>query len=77
MVMARPDIHVDDIAEARRRLTDAEAEYQRAQSEVYVTRDIRDSAMVEAHRAGVSSSEISQLVGDIGQPNVVRPAAEP
>lgn len=60
------------LEETRRRLVEAEAEYQRARSEDYVTRLIRDSAIVEAHRAGMSSSEISELVGDIGQPNVVR-----
>ncbi len=37
-----------------------------------MTRLIRDAAIVEAHRAGLSSREISELVGDIGQPNVVR-----
>lgn len=60
------------LEQTRRRLVEAEAEYQRARSEDYVTRLIRDSAIVEAHRAGMSSSEISELVGDIGQPNVVR-----
>jgi hypothetical protein len=56
----------------RRRLEEAEAEYQRARSEDYVTRLVRESAIVEAHRAGLSSREISDLVGDIGQANVVR-----
>lgn len=51
---------------------EAEAEYQRSRSEDYVTRLIRDAAIVDAHRAGLSSREISELVGDIGQPNVVR-----
>ncbi len=51
---------------------EAEAEYSRTRSEDYVTRLIRDSDIVEAHRAGLSSSDISELVGDIGQPNVVR-----
>ncbi len=37
-----------------------------------MNRLIRDSTIVEAHRAGLSSREISELVGDIGQPNVVR-----
>ena len=58
--------------EARRRLLEAEAEYQRARAHEYITRLIRDSAIVEAHRAGLSSREISELIGDIGQPNVVR-----
>jgi hypothetical protein len=56
----------------RERLVEAEAEYRRARSEDYVARVIRDAAIVEAHRAGMSSSEISALIGDIGQPNVVR-----
>ena len=57
---------------ARHRLEEAEQEYNRARSEDYVTRQVRDSEIVEAHRAGLSSREISELVGDIGQPNVVR-----
>ncbi len=57
---------------ARQRLEEAEAEYKRARSEDYITRQVRDSVIVEAHRAGLSSREISELVGDIGQPNVVR-----
>jgi hypothetical protein len=60
------------IEDARRHLLDAETEYQHARTGDYVARLIRDSAMVEAHRAGLSSREISELVGDIGQPNVVR-----
>lgn len=70
--MSGPPPQVTDVADARRRLVEAEAEYQRARSEDYVTRLIRDSAIVDAHRAGLSSREISELVGDIGQPNVVR-----
>lgn len=50
----------------------AEEEYQRARIDDYVTRLVRDSAIVEAHRLGMSSREISSLIGDIGQPNVVR-----
>lgn len=57
---------------ARHRLKEAEAAYNRARAEDYVARQIRDSQIVEAHRAGLSSREISELVGDIGQPNVVR-----
>jgi hypothetical protein len=60
------------VQEARRHLLEAETEYQQARAGDYVARLIRDSAMVEAHRAGLSSREISELVGDIGQPNVVR-----
>jgi hypothetical protein len=58
--------------QATKALLEAEAEYQRAREDDYVTRLIRDAAMVEAHRAGLSSREISDLLGGIGQPNVVR-----
>jgi len=61
-----------DIDAARRRLLEAETEYQRARQDDYVARLIRDAAIVEAHRAGMSSRDISLAVGDIGQPNVVR-----
>jgi hypothetical protein len=57
---------------ARQRLIEAEIEYQNARAGDYVALRIRDAAMVEAHRSGLSSREISELVGDIGQPNVVR-----
>lgn len=57
---------------ARRHLVEAEQAYQRARVDDYVTRSVRDSVIVEAHRLGLSSREISALVGDIGQPNVVR-----
>ena len=57
---------------AKAKLLEAEREYQRARTDVYLTRLVRDSAMVEAHRAGLSSREISDLLGGIGQPNVVR-----
>lgn len=58
--------------EARRLLVEAEREYQRARADDYIARLIRDSAIVDAHRSGLSSREISELAGDIGQPNVVR-----
>jgi hypothetical protein len=61
-----------ELEAARRNLIQAEEEYQRARVDDYVTRLVRDSAIVEAHRLGMSSREISALVGDIGQPNVVR-----
>lgn len=61
-----------DLERARHRLLEAEAEYQQARSEDYVARLIRDSAIVDAHRSGLTSRQISELVGDIGQPNVVR-----
>ena len=56
----------------RGRLIEAEHEYRRTRADDYVARVIRDALIVEAHRAGMSSKEISGLVGDIGQPNVVR-----
>ncbi len=60
------------LAGLRQRLVEAEQEYRRTRADDYVVRLIRDSAIVEAHRGGMSSREISDLVGDIGQPNVVR-----
>ena len=60
------------LAVRRRRVVEAEGEYRRTNADDYVVRLIRDSAIVEAHRGGMSSREISDLVGDIGQPNVVR-----
>jgi hypothetical protein len=68
----RHDRRPEELEEVRRRLVEAEAEYQRARVDNYVARQIRDAAIVDAHREGLSSREISELVGDIGQPNVVR-----
>ena len=62
----------NELDAARRHLIEAEAEYQQARIGDYVARQIRDAAMVDAHRLGLSSREISELIGDIGQPNVVR-----
>jgi hypothetical protein len=62
----------DGLDDARQTLVDAETEYRRALTDDYITRLIRDDAIVEAHRTGLSSREISEIVGDIGQPNVVR-----
>ncbi len=70
--MARSEATSQDVEDARRRLIEAEIEYQRARTDDYVIRLIRDSAIVEAHHMGLSSREISGLVGDIGQANVVR-----
>lgn len=61
-----------DVETARARLIEAEQEYQRARIDDYVTRLVRGSAIVDAHRAGLSSNEISRLLGNMGQPNVVR-----
>ena len=81
LVSSCPPCHTDIVSEqessaevdnVRQRLIEAEEEYQRARTDDYVTRLLRDSAIVDAHRAGLSSREISTLVGDIGQPNVVR-----
>jgi DNA-binding transcriptional ArsR family regulator len=62
----------ETLESVRARLAAAEAEYRRALTEDYIARLIRDDAIVEAHRSGLSSREISEIVGDIGQPNVVR-----
>ena len=70
--MARTKPHAEPLDEARQRLAEAETEYRRALTDDYITRLIRDDAIVEAHRCGLSSREISEIVGDIGQPNVVR-----
>ena len=48
-----------DLETARRNLIEAEREYQQARVDDYMTRLIRDSAIVEAHRLGMSSREIS------------------
>lgn len=69
--MSQTDSEIS-VEDARQHLVEAEAEYQNARAGDYIARLIRDSAMVDAHRAGLSSREISELVGDIGQPNVVR-----
>lgn len=61
-----------DLAMLRQRLVEAEEEYRRTRAEDYVVRLVRDATIVDAHRGGMSSREISALVGDIGQPNVVR-----
>lgn len=61
-----------ELAMLRQRLVEAEEEYRRTRAEDYVVRLVRDAAIVDAHRGGMSSREISVLVGDIGQPNVVR-----
>src|SRR5207244_1007975 len=45
----------EPLAVERQRLVEAEAEYRRARSEDYVARVIRDAAIVDAHRAGMSS----------------------
>jgi hypothetical protein len=70
--MARTKPTAEPVDEARQRLAEAEAEYRKALTDDYITRLIRDDAIVEAHRSGLSSREISEIVGDIGQPNVVR-----
>lgn len=66
------ETRVDEREAVKRKLVEAEAEYRRARADDYVTRLIRDSAMVEAHRAGMSSREIGELLGGVDQPNVVR-----
>jgi len=66
------DATARDLEEARQLLIEAEQDYQRSRVGDYLTRHVRDSAIVEAHRAGMSSREISDLLGGLGQPNVVR-----
>ena len=61
-----------DVAAVRNRLIEAESVYQAARAGDYVARLIRDGAIVEAHRAGLSSRVIGELVGDMDQANVVR-----
>ena len=70
--MAKTDPTTKVSKQTREQLVDAETQYRRALNEDYITRLIRDDAIVEAHRSGMSSREISEIVGDIGQPNVVR-----
>ena len=72
MTYVRASEHHDQAEAAKQKLLEAEREYQRARLDDYVSRAVRDAAMVEAHRAGLSSREISELLGGIGQPNVVR-----
>jgi hypothetical protein len=62
----------DALVQARERLLKADRMYQRARLEEDLAREIRDYAMVEAHGAGLSSSAISSLLGDVGQAKVVR-----
>jgi hypothetical protein len=72
LIYVRKEDEVGSLHAVRQKLVEAEAEYRRARTDAYVTRQIRDSAMVEAHRAGMSSREIGELLGGIDQPNVVR-----
>ncbi len=72
LIYVRRTMQEAAVEDAKARLLEAEQEYQRARADDYVTRLIRDAAMVEAHRSGLSSREISDLLGGIGQPNVVR-----
>ena len=72
MSQGRGDQGSSELATLRQRLIEAEEEYRRSRAEDYVVRLVRDETIVDAHRGGLSSREISSLVGDIGQPNVVR-----
>lgn len=53
------------LEEARQKLIEAEDEYRRSPAD-YVAMIIRDSAVVEAHRRGMSTDEIRELVPDLG-----------
>ena len=68
--MTQPEQRVD--VEVRDRLIEAEAAYRRARRDEYIARQIRDEAIVDGHRAGLSSREIGALVGGMDQANVVR-----
>lgn len=70
MTCPRPD-HLDEET-LRAYLIEAEREYRQTKDEDYVIRVIRNSMIVRAHRGGLHQREISELVGDMGQPNVAR-----
>ena len=69
--MSQMEAH-PEVDAAKKRLIEAEEEYQRARADDYVAGLIWDSVIVDARRAGLSSRAISELIGDIGQPNVER-----
>lgn len=68
--MSRRD--ADAVDAARQRLIEAERAYQSARTDEYVARLVRDDAIVEAHRSGLSSRAIGELIGGMDQANVVR-----
>lgn len=60
------------IEQAKQRLMKAERAHQSARAGERVARSVRDDAIVEAHRSGLSSREIGELIGGMDQTNVVR-----
>lgn len=68
--MSRSD--TSTIEQAKQRLMKAERAYQSARAGEQVARSVRDDAIVEAHRSGLSSREIGELIGGMDQANVVR-----
>lgn len=58
--------------EAKERLLAAERAYQAARADGELARLVRDEAIVEAHRSGLSSRVIGELIGGMDQANVVR-----
>lgn len=60
------------IEEAKERLLAAERAYQAARADEELARLVRDEAIVEAHRSGLSSRAIGELIGGMDQANVVR-----
>lgn len=60
------------VEEAKNRLVEAERAYQSARTSEHVARGVRDDAIVEAHRLGLSSRAIGELIGGMDQANVVR-----
>jgi len=70
-VNARSARTSEEVDLARRRVVEAEREYQR-DPEDYITRKVRDATVVDAYRNGLlSSRELSDLVKDLGRRNVV------
>ena len=59
----------------RNALVEAEIEYRNTKEQDYIARVIRDALIVKAHRGGIHQRVISELVGNIGQPNVARTKA--
>jgi len=63
--------------QAKVALLEAERHYQRARIDHYLTQLIRDTAMVDAHRAGPSSGDIGDLLGASDNRMLCAPAVEP
>lgn len=57
---------------AKKRLIEAQRAYESARKGEHAARLVRDDAMVEAHRSGLSSRAIGDILGGMDQANVVR-----